>query len=127
MESAQNVSVEELTTYLMMLLNNSPMLLTAVVGAIIAMVLWQRAPRAALLVLIACSIQFVVSLINTWVYGWYMPHAMHTEGQSHASIQVTMAIWGFSSMLIHVLVMALLIWAVFSGRPKPVRRPPALP
>ncbi|WP_266160570.1 hypothetical protein [Dyella silvatica] len=127
MQSAQNLSVEELTTFLMMLLNNSPMLIAAVVGAIIAMVMWQRAPRAALLTLIACSIQLLSSLINTWIYGWYMPHAMHAEDQSHTAIQLMIGVWGLCNSLMHVIMMALLIWAVFSGRPKPTRRPPALP
>lgn len=127
MEAMKGVSVEELTTYLMMLLNSSPMLLTATVGAIIAMVMWQRAPRAALLLLIACSIQFVILLINSWIYGWYMPHAIHEGGESHTSMQLKVGIWAICNSLMHVIVMALMIWAVFAERPKPTRRPPALP
>jgi hypothetical protein len=127
MEVVKGISADELTMYLMMLLNSSPMLLAAIVGAIVAMVMWQRAPRGALLLLIGCSIQFVITLINSWVYGWYLPHARLAEAESHSAIQVKIGIWGMCTGLIHVVVMVLLICAVFAGRPKPARSPPALP
>ncbi|MFC5740243.1 hypothetical protein [Dyella tabacisoli] len=119
--------VSELKILLVMLLNNSPMLLTAIVGAIMAMVLWQRAPRAAMLLLIACLIELMISLANTWVYGWYVPRTTHDE--SYTAVRGFITVWGVLSGLLRVFGFALLIWAVFTGRPRPNAgmRPPPLP
>lgn len=101
------------------MLGNSPMFIAAVVGIGLAAVLWPTARTAALLIVLACALQLLITLANAAMYGWYLPHAT-AEGTIAAARGVLM-IWSVAASLLHAIAFGLLIWAAFAGR----RRLPA--
>lgn len=93
---------------------NSPMFIAAVVGMGLSAVLWPTARTAALLILLACALQLLITLANAAVYGWYLPHAT-TQG-TMAGVRAVLMIWSVAASLLHAIAFGLLIWAAFVGR-----------
>jgi hypothetical protein len=115
--------VSQLPVFLSVLLGNSPAITIAVVGLIVAAVCWPRAPKGALLLIIASVIQLLLSLFNAWLYGGYLPR-MQQSGESVAGMAQMLGFWTVIGGVLHALVYGLLIWAVFAGRGKPERAMP---
>lgn len=101
-----------------LLLGNSPVIIASFAGIIVAAVGWQRAPRAALLLMIASVVNLLLAMVTVWLYGVYVPQ-LPSEGR-YASMQM-IGIWGAVAGVLHGVAYALMIWAVFAGRP------PAMP
>lgn len=118
--------MERMTVFLMMLLDAAPMLLAVLIGGVVAVLLWRRAPRPALLVLLACAGQFAVTLFSVWLSGWWMPAARAAGETSLVRLSQVMGIWGACASLLHGVLIGLLIWAAFTGRPKTQTIPPPL-
>lgn len=97
-----------------LLLGNSPTIIASFVGIIVAAVGWQRAPRAAMLLMIASVANLLLALVNVWLYGVYIPQ-LPSETR-YASVQM-IGIWGVAAGVLHGVAYGLLIWAVFAGRP----------
>ena len=97
-----------------LLLGNSPMFIAAVMGIGLAAVLWPIARTSALLMLLACVLQVLVTLANAAIYGWYLPHA--TAQGTMASVRGILMIWSVAGSLLHAIAFGLLIWAAFEGR-----------
>ncbi|GAB3783011.1 hypothetical protein [Dyella agri] len=110
---------------LMVLLGASPTLLAALIGGAAALVYWQRAPRSALLVLMACLVQLGLTLFGVWLQGWWLP-ASREAGGTMVHIAQLMGIWGVCSNLLHGAVIGLLAWAAFAQRPKAPAVPPPM-
>ena len=106
--------MEELAPIYGLLLGNSPMFIAAVMGIAMAAVLWPVARKAAVLMMIGCALQVLMTLINAAIYGWYMPHA--TVQGTMSSIRFLMMVWGVAGSLVHAIAFGLLIWAAFVGR-----------
>ena len=118
--------MERMMVFLMMLLGATPMLLAVLIGGVVAMLLWRRAPRSALLVLLACVGQFAVTLFSVWLSGWWLPAARAAGETSITHISQMMGIWSACAGLLHGVLIGLLIWAAFAGRPKARTVPPPL-
>jgi uncharacterized membrane protein YoaK (UPF0700 family) len=101
-----------------LLLGNSPTIIASFVGIIVAAVCWQRAPRASMLLLIASVANLLLAMINVWLYGVYIPQ-LPAETR-FASVQM-IGIWGAVAGVLHGVAYALMIWAIYAGRP------PAMP
>lgn len=117
--------MEHMTVFLVMLLGSVPVLLAVLIGSVVAMVLWRRAPGSALLVLIACAGQFVVTLFGVWLSGWWMP-AVRDEGVPMAHVSQIMGLWGMCASVLHGVLIGLLIWAAFAGRARTQAAPPPM-
>ena len=109
--------------FLMVLLGASPVLLAALVGGVAALVCWRRAPRSALLVLVACVVQCAAKSFAVWLQGWWLP-ASRAAGGTMAHFAQLMGIWGVCSSVLHGAVIGLLVWAAFARRPKAGVVPP---
>lgn len=96
------------------ILGNSPMFIAAVVGIGLAAVLWPTARKSALLMLVACALQVLITLANAGMYGWYLPHA--TAQGTMAGVRGVLMIWSVLGSLLHAIAFGLLIWAAFDGR-----------
>ena len=97
-----------------LLLGNSPAIAASFAGIIVAAICWQRAPRAAMLLLIASLINLLLAIVNVWLYGVYIPQ-LPSETR-YASMQM-IGVWSAAAGVLHGLAYALMIWAVFTGRP----------
>lgn len=117
--------MESMMVFLVILLGASPVLLAALIGSAVALVFWQRAPRSALLVLIACIVQFAVTSFGVWLQGWWLP-ASREAGETIAHFAQLMGIWGVCSSVLHGMVIGLLVWAAFAQRPKVRAVPPPM-
>jgi hypothetical protein len=115
--------VERTAVFLMMLLGAAPVLLAVLLGGVLALLLWRRAPRPALLVLLACAGQFAVTLFSVWLSGWWIPAARAAGETSVIRLSHLMGIWGVCASLLHGVLIGLLIWAAFAGRPRAVPPP----
>jgi hypothetical protein len=118
--------VQSMMVLLMVLAGASPALLAALIGGVVAVVWWQRAPRPALLVLMACVVQLAMTLFGVWMQGWWLPAAREAGEPSFQHLSLFMGIWGVCSSVLHGVVIGLLIWAAFAGRPKAHIIPPPL-
>jgi len=100
-----------------------PEFLMELAGMLVAVWFWRRAPRPALLVLVACSLMFVATLFGTWVIGWWLPSVQSNSSVSNEVIMRVMSLWSFAGQLIHGIAIGVLIWAAFSGRARSVSAP----
>ena len=117
--------MQSTVVFLMILLGASPTLLAALIGGVVALMLWRRAPRSALLVLIACIVQFAATSFGVWLQGWWLPAAREAGGTMARFAQL-MGIWGVCSSVLHGMVIGLLVWAAFARCPKARAVPPPL-
>lgn len=113
------------------LLGSTTILLAAFAGIVMAFVFWRRAPRAALLVLIACIVQFVASALNAWVQAnglWTAEKAGLGLGSVPRLTEIGFVLraWEIRASVLHAITTGLLIWAAFSGRAKDRSSPPLL-
>ncbi|HEY9131514.1 MAG TPA: hypothetical protein VIM98_07120 [Dyella sp.] len=115
--------MSQLPVFLSVLLGYSPAMAISVVGLIVAAVCWQRTPQGALLLIVASSIQLLLTLFNAWLYGGYLPR-MQQSGESVAGMAQMLGFWTVLGGVLHALVYGLLIWAVFAGRGKAERATP---
>jgi len=96
------------------LMGNGPVIAAAFAGIIVAAIGWQRAPRAAMLLLIASLVNLLLTLVNVWLYGVYVPQL--TSETRYAAMQL-IGMWSMVMGIVHAVTYALMIWAVFAGRP----------
>nr|WP_199044589.1 hypothetical protein [Dyella sp. ASV24] len=106
--------MEELTVFFSMLVGSAPLFIASIAGIALSAVLWAKAPKAAMLMLIACGLQLLLTLANAVMYGWYVPHA--TQDGGYASIRVLTTVWSICASLLHATAFALLFWSAFTGR-----------
>lgn len=97
-----------------LLLGNSPTIIASFVGIIVAAIGWQRAPRAAMLLMIASVVNLLLAMVTVWLYGVYMPQ-LPSESR-YASMQM-IGIWSAVAGVLHGVAYGLMVWAVFAGRP----------
>lgn len=100
-----------------MLLANLPTLIVCVIGLAVVIVNWKRAPRGAIWALLAFALALVIYLgmpaLHTVLQRWVF------QGSDQAS-----RVWVFTAVslvwsTLHAGSYALLLVAVFAGRPKP--------
>ena len=96
---------------LMWLANNAFGILASLAGIVVACVLWSRASRAAMLLLIASILQLVLVILTSWYYYSVIPHLVGTTDMPRL-----MALSGLVLGFLHAIVYGLLIWAIATGR-----------
>ena len=106
--------MEDIAPIYGLILGNSPMFIAAVMGIAMAGVLWPIASKAAMLMLVGCVLQVLITLANAAMYGWFLPHA--TAQGSVSSVRGILMIWSVVGSLLHAGAFGLLIWAAFVGR-----------
>lgn len=108
------------------LAGNGFSILAALAGIVVACVLWVRAPRSALLLLIASVMNLLLTAITAWYYAIYMPQQLQLHGMPMSDqMRITAAV-SLALGLFHAIAYGLLIWAVADGRGR-TKLPPDLP
>ena len=106
--------MEDFAVLYAVLLGSTPVFIAAIVGVVFAALWWSRAHQAAVLLLSACLLEIVLIAAQTFMSGWYVPHAMHSE--TMRGLQHVMMGWSVAGSVLHAVVFGLLIWAAFAGR-----------
>jgi hypothetical protein len=104
------------------LLGQVPTLLVYIVGIVLALVFWRRAPIPCGLTLLALGILLFTTLGQTFLT-FYMIHSMRGAGNPE-SFGWMMFVIGIASAILRAGAVALLLAAVFVGRNVAVRPPP---
>lgn len=94
------------------LLSQAPVLLAYLAGIVICAVLWRRAPRAALLAMLA-TVLMLVTLVGTSVLQSQM-----IMNRAPGTNYTPLAILGIAGALARAAAFMLLLIAVFTGRPR---------
>jgi hypothetical protein len=118
--------MEPVQQLLVLLLNSIFPILVAVAGIVVAILLWKRAHRSALLLLIASVLQLLLHLASTSFYTFFMPQWAQLHGYTTTERAQLSAAVGMGFAFLYAVVYGLLIWAVAAGRRMPTS-PPALP
>ncbi|MEP6899897.1 MAG: hypothetical protein ABI870_15340 [Rhodanobacter sp.] len=105
---------------LQLLAGNIFPMLAAVAGIVIAFLLWSRAPRPALLLLIASVLQLLLRITSGWYYFLYLPQFLQLHGAS--GLTTLNLVVGVAFSLLQAADYGLLVWAIAADR-----RPPAMP
>ena len=107
-------------------LTRGPVMIAAVAGIIVALTMWQRGSKAALLVIGACVLLLIDQLISIPI--GLGPVLATGYGLSTRSIVIMSTVLGLLSSLLLTASVALFIAAAFAGRPAPagatVQQPP---
>ena len=102
-------------TFLTQYALQAPQLLIWLVGIALAIVWWQRAPKVALVTCIACGLFLLDALIGTAILV-VLPSIMIDNGQSAPQIGNAFGLIGGARSLLHALLWAAVLFAIFSGR-----------
>jgi hypothetical protein len=107
----------QLKFFLTLLATNVPTLLVCFVAGIVILARWGQAPRASAwaalgfgLVVVLC---FVMPLAQTLIQQW-----VFENGQRESRIWA-FTVFGIVGSLLHAIIYALLLVAIYAGRPKP--------
>jgi hypothetical protein len=107
----------QLKLFLTSLAMNLPTLLVCFVAGVVVLGRWGQAPRASLwaalgfgLVLVLC---FVMPLMQTLIQQW-----VFENGQRESRMWAFTA-FGIVGSILHAIIYALLLAAIYAGRPKP--------
>jgi hypothetical protein len=90
----------------------APVLLTCVVGIILSVIFWRRAPRPSLFVLLAASFEAVVSISNSVAFTYIVT----SNSSSSASIGQRLSMVGMVASMVSPVPYILLMIAAFVGR-----------
>ena len=93
----------------------APQLLVWLAGIALAIMWWQRAPKAALITAIACGLFLLDALIGTAI-SVALPSMMIDNGQSATQVGTAFALIGGIRSLLHAALWAAILYAIFSGR-----------
>ena len=104
---------------------SAPQLTAALVGVVIAALLWHRAPKAARLLLVASLLETIVLMVSCWYHYFYFLREVASHSKSVTELTLGTTIVTIASNLLHALVFGLLIWAVAVDRRRP--GPPPVP
>ena len=108
--------------FLAQLAIQAPMLLVWLVGMALALLWWQRAPKVALVTCVACGVFFLDALIGTLI-AVALPSILIEQGQSSAQIGTAFGLIGLARALLHAVLWATILFAIFSGRgPAPAKQ-----
>jgi len=100
------------------LLRQLPALIVYTFGIVLAVLFWRRCPRACLLALLGCAILAANSLAGAIVSVWFI---LPRKGPVGGDLQMVVDIQQIISIvrsLVHAGGFALVLAAVFSGRPR---------
>jgi hypothetical protein len=92
-----------------------PLLLIWLVGMALALLWWQRAPKAALATCVACGLFLLDALIGAFI-SVALPSMLIERGQSTAQVGTAFALVGIVRSLLHAALWAAVLFAIFSGR-----------
>jgi hypothetical protein len=99
-----------------------PLMLVWLVGMVLALTWWQRAPKVAAVTCVACALFLVDTLIGS-VLSATLPAMLIERGQSTSQIGVAFAVIGTIRSLLHTVLWCGVLFAIFSGRgPAPAKQ-----
>lgn len=104
------------------LVANGPVFAAALIGIVLALVWWPKAPLPAKLVLIACALEMLLTGLSAWMSGWYVPH-MVREGNTMQGIRTVVTAISVCASVLRAVLFGLLIWAAFADRHAAVTTP----
>lgn len=114
--------MEDFARIYSILVANGPMFAAALIGIVVALVGWSKAPLPARLVLIACVLEMLLTCLSAWMSGWFVPH-LAAAGNTMRSIGTIVAAISLCASVLHAVLFGLLIWAAFSDRHPAVPTP----
>jgi hypothetical protein len=109
---------EILRPTLMILLGQVPVLLAYLLGIILALVMWRRYPRPALLTLMGVSLLLLVSVVTPFL-SMSLTFRRAGDGGGHERIGFLLSAISLGSSLLRAAGVGLLLAAVFIGRSRP--------
>lgn len=92
-----------------------PLLLVWLVGIVLALLWWQRAPKVALVTCVACGLFLLDALIGTAIVV-ALPNMLSERGQSAVQIGTAFGLVGMVRSLLHAALWVAVLFAIFSGR-----------
>ncbi|WP_430388130.1 hypothetical protein [Dyella sp. 20L07] len=98
------------------LIASSPQLTAAVVGMVIAALLWQRCTKAAVLLLIASLLESIVLIASCWYHYFYFLEAVASHSHSVKELSLGTTVVTMTANLLQAIVFGLLIWAIATDR-----------
>jgi len=104
-----------ITSFLIQLLGQSPMLLAYLIGMVIALVFWRRCPSTAVLVLLGSGLLLLISVEGTFAFQ-YIIQSRHDWGWRDEKMVTVLTTLGLVNSVIGALGFALLLAAAFVGR-----------
>jgi hypothetical protein len=110
------MSSPQWTQMLTQLAAQGPLLLVYVGGIIVSIIFWRRAPRAAMLTVIASAILLATALAYPPIQSWVISNRGATG--SAASIGQSLMMISMMFNFVRAAALGLLVWAVFAGRPR---------
>ncbi|GAB2788738.1 hypothetical protein [Dyella kyungheensis] len=107
--------MEDVAMLYSILVANGPVFAAALIGIVVALVWWPKAPLPAKLVLVACVLEMLLTGMSAWMSGWYVPH-MVREGNTMQGIRTIVTAISVCASVLRAVLFGLLIWAAFAGR-----------
>ena len=100
----------------------APLLVIWLVGMLLALLWWQRAPKVAAVTCVACALFLVDTLIGTLIVV-ALPGMLIERGQSTSQVAVAFTVIGICRALLHAVLWSAVLFAIFSGRsPVPAKQ-----
>jgi hypothetical protein len=103
-------------SFLTQLAGGLPLLVVYLAGLVLTVILWDRQPRASLLVMLGLVLMLATSLLGTCLFSWLVHGDMEHERRGGLLTLV-----GFGRTLLHACGLCLVLAAVFVGRSRPLR------
>jgi type IV secretory pathway VirB3-like protein len=98
------------------LLIQIPVLLVGLVGIMLALVFWNRCPKAALLAIIAFAMFFVITLIDTYMSMTFSLVYARERAWTSAQLGVYFSIKSVVASVLRAVAYLLLLLAIFGWR-----------
>jgi hypothetical protein len=99
----------------------APLIVVWLVGMVLALMWWQRAPRVAAVTCAACAVFMADALIGSFV-SVALPSMLLQRGQGPSQLGFAFAAIGIIRSLLHTALWCGILFAIFSGRgPAPAK------
>ena len=118
------MSIENTFTPLIMLIGQLPVILVWLFGLALAAYFWKRAPRPALLTMVAIIGFFLLAVVNVFVNG-LIPTMMLDRGIGYQEMSLILGLASIGQSIFTAVLWLILLAAIFNGRaPAEEKAPP---
>lgn len=107
--------MDTLFPFLSQLAIQAPLIVVWLVGMVLALMWWRRAPKVAAVTCAACAIFAVDALIGSFI-SVALPSMLIQRGQSPSQLGYAFAAIGIVRSLLHTVLWCGILFAIFSGR-----------
>lgn len=108
-----------LIPFLTALVSHSPSFAVYLFGIIFALLRWGKHPQVSFLTVLALVLIVLTSVATSFLFTWMPIYLFEERGWSHEQYTTVTMIISVGSSVVYAAAFALLLVAVFSGRPRP--------